>query len=173
MLSPKKIVDGIHLKKSFKSDDVILDMGSGSGSFTFPILHRTGKQNNVIAVDIDPEMLRKVKDHAIIGGYGLETVLADIENSLVFKDNYADYVFLTNVLHQLENKYKIISEIYRVLKRGGEFVLIDWHPDSQFGPSKEVRVNMENLLDNLEKYFIIKNKLDAGQYHFGYILAKK
>lgn len=173
MLSPKKIVDGIHIKDDLRKYKNIIDLGAGSGSFTFPILARADRDNNVIAVDIDKEMLQKIKDHSIIGGYKLETVLQNIEDGLVFKDNFADFVFAANLLHQIENKDQTIKEIHRILKPGSQALIIDWLQSSRFGPKPENRIDLENFVEKLKNYFIIKDEIDAGSYHFGILLQKR
>ena len=47
-------------------------------------------------------------------------VVADLNKPLPFDDNFADAVFLFNVIYILENPEATLKEIYRILKPGGK-----------------------------------------------------
>jgi len=86
----------------------ILDIGCGTG-----LLYDFLEYDNYIGADLSLEMLKK--------GDFANKILADCE-FLPFKDCVFDFVFSFTVLQNLLS-YRMISEAYRVLKRGGIFVL--------------------------------------------------
>ncbi len=61
-------------------------------------------------------------------------------------DNSIDTVVANSVLHLISNPEKVISEIYRVLKKGGKFICKDDRPGKGF----------DNTFDNT-KYLEILN----------------
>lgn len=86
--------------KRHASSDRILDIGSGNSSYNrfFP---------NRIAVDIDPA--RK------------PDVIGDAHN-LPFKDGEVDAILSTDVFEHLKDPVKAVSEMRRVLKKGGKVI---------------------------------------------------
>jgi len=93
----------------------VLDVGSGSGRDGL-ILKKAGF--DVICFDASEEMIKISKER------GLESILGDF-NKLPFEDNMFDGVWAyTSLLHVPKKQiYKPLSEIYRVLKKGGTFGL--------------------------------------------------
>ncbi len=99
----KKITRG-HLEKFLerhKSDVRVLDIGSGGSSY-----HRFFP--NRLSIDIDPA--RK------------PDIVADAHN-LPFKDGEFELVLCTEVLEHVKDPRKVIGEIGRVLKTGGQVIL--------------------------------------------------
>ena len=89
----------------------VLDLGSGTGAaFEHLINYRT------TAIDPDKRMLELNK---------FENKLQGSAENLPFRDNSFDNVFCSFVWRNLSDTNKAIDEIYRVLRPGGKFVLLD------------------------------------------------
>ena len=91
----------------------ILDNGCGIG-----LLYEKIKSGNVVGLDLSSEMLRharKFSDQLVLGN----------SQQLPFKDKSFDLVFCRSLLHHLPNPGLAVKEISRVLKPGGELVLVD------------------------------------------------
>ena len=82
----------------------IVDLGSGLN----PIHERFWqiKQEKFIRVDINKE--------------AKPDIIADLNKPLPFSDNFADSVFLFNVIYILEDPSAVLREINRILKPGGK-----------------------------------------------------
>ena len=52
------------------------------------------------------------------------TKVADVEKGLPYKSNYFDIVFTECLFEHLKNPNELLKEIYRVLKKGGQLILI-------------------------------------------------
>jgi len=50
-------------------------------------------------------------------------IVADLNQPLLFKDNYADNIFLFNAIYIVESPENLLKEIHRVLKSDGTFFL--------------------------------------------------
>ena len=108
----KRAVDLIVGKK-------ILDLGSGTGA-AFNLL----KDFEVTAIDPDENML-KLND--------FKNKLVGKAESLPFQDNTFDSVVCTFVWRNLDDTHKALTEIRRVLKPGGKFILLDMtRPKNKF-----------------------------------------
>ena len=108
------------LKINFKSgyeNKKVLDVGCGGG-FLSEELSKIGL--NVTGVDPSSESIRVAREHAINSGLDIE-YRESYGEKLPFDDGIFDMVFCCDVLEHVSDVNKVISEIARVLKRGGLF----------------------------------------------------
>lgn len=117
---PEKI-----LKPYIKQGMTVLDMGCGPGFFTIPLSKLVGSSGKVIAADLQPGMLDKVK--AKIDG----TDLAQrIELRLTPPDSIGittpvDFVLVFYLLHELPDQLKFLKEVKFLLKPGGRVFIAE------------------------------------------------
>lgn len=167
-LSPRQMVDAMNIKPG----STLLDLGAGSGAYVYEACRVLGSSGKVIAVDIDQEKLKLVKDTAKVGGFIIDTLFADLDNKLVLPDFSVDYIILANTLFMIENKQGLINECARVLAPAGQLLFVEWQKKSLLGPSEELLIDREKALEMFTKAGFRKNKeLPAGDYHYSYILS--
>lgn len=105
--------------------DTVIDLGSGAGNDCFVARHETGAEGKVIGIDFTPAMIKKARLNAEKLGYNnVEFREGDIDDMPV-SDNIADVIVSNCVLNLVPDKYKVIAEIFRVLKPGGHFSISD------------------------------------------------
>ena len=110
---------------SLKEGETVLDLGSGAGFDCFLAAKKVGAKGKVIGVDMTPEMLERARKNAAKGGYkNVEFLEGDIE-SLPLKDNSVDVVISNCVINLSPDKEQVFREIYRVLRKGGRFMVSD------------------------------------------------
>jgi arsenite methyltransferase len=108
-----------------KEGDVVVDLGSGAGNDAFVARKIVGERGRVIGIDFTEKMIELAKANTAKLGYkNVEFRQGDIE-SMPMVSNKADVVVSNCVLNLVPNKYKVFSEIYRVLKPGGHFSISD------------------------------------------------
>lgn len=159
-------------KIGFKGDEICADFGSGSGGWTIP-LAKMVKEGKVFAIEILPEPISalkaKVKDERLDN---VEIFEADIESKVPLEQESCDFVLISNLLFQVENKAKVISEAKRILRKGGKILIVDWKEESSLGPKEKVKISeIKNLAKNL--LLKIEDEFEAGKFHFGLLLKKE
>ncbi|MEH2033304.1 MAG: class I SAM-dependent methyltransferase [Nostoc sp.] len=103
------------------SDTQILDLCCGRGQTT-QFLAKTSQ--NVIGLDASPKSLQRARQNVPEASY-----VEAFAQEMPFADNLFDLVHISVALHEMQPQQlqKIINEVYRVLKPGGVFTLVDFH----------------------------------------------
>ncbi len=99
----------------------VLDLGCGYGWYT-DFFTRNGA--DAVGVDGSEKMIAIAQERYP----NLDFTLANIEKSLPFADGCFDIVFSNQVLMDIENTERVISECVRVLKENGVFYFGIVHP---------------------------------------------
>ena len=107
----KKIADTVN--QYSKKDDFILDVGCGVGSVLNLIVDRDRK----FGIDVSETSIKIAKEK------GLNCVVYDGTN-LPFEEEKFGLVYSFNVLEHVDNVEFYLSEMVRVLKRGGYLVIV-------------------------------------------------
>jgi len=92
-----------------------LDVGCGLGYFSQRAANLGAK---VIGVDIGKKLIEKAKQRVPKGKFFIASA-----SDLPFKNESFDIVLCTEVIEHVDNQRKVLSEIFRVLKKGGVFAI--------------------------------------------------
>ena len=110
---------------NIKEGDTVIDLGSGAGNDAFIARKIVGEKGRVLGIDFTEAMIKKARVNAEkLNFNNVEFRLGDIDDIPV-TSNYANVIVSNCVLNLVPNKYKVISEIYRVLRPGGHFSISD------------------------------------------------
>ena len=103
----------------------ILDIGTGPGYLPIEIAKRSASVD-IIGIDLSRKLLSMARSNAAREGLSdrLTFQLGDA-GRINFEDGFFDMVISTGMLHALKDPVKVIQEIYRVLKAGGEAWIFD------------------------------------------------
>lgn len=152
----------------------VAEFGCGYGTFTVPAAKAI--RGVIYALDIDPNMIKRVKEQA--GRAGLSNVVArcrDFLNGGTGLDGESvDYVMLFNIIHA-ERPTEILDEAYRILKRGGKAGVIHWNydPSTPRGPPMAIRPKPEQCIEwAVSSGFTLVVRHDLKPYHYGLVFSK-
>lgn len=96
----------------------IVDLGGGAGRISVPV----AMHSDLVAVDLEPEMLKAAKALAAERGVAMGFSVADVLQ-LPFADGFFDAVLITNVLHQVARWRDALAEAARVLRPDGVLII--------------------------------------------------
>ena len=142
MLPPLETLQNLGLQ----AGDMMADIGCGIGYFTFPAASIVGSQGKVFGLDIAPEMIAEVEAEKTRNGINnIETICVD-EQDLKLNSGSTTFALISNVLHEVENLDRYITEIRRILLVGGKLAVIEWEKkESVLGPPLSHRLDKLDL----------------------------
>jgi ubiquinone/menaquinone biosynthesis C-methylase UbiE len=103
----------------------ILDLGTGPGYLPVEIARKSSKLQ-ITGIDLSRKLIKMA--HANASAAGLEdrlTFQPGNAGRLDFDDSSFDMVISTGMLHSIKEPVKVLQEIYRVLKKGGQAWIFD------------------------------------------------
>jgi len=114
------------------SSSYVMDLCSGTGDMTFSLIKNDGFRGRSILIDGSMNMLRiaRRKAEREITSSDLNYILADAEH-LPIGDKFLDAAMIAFGIRNLADPVAGLREIFRVLKPGGEFIVLEFTmPDS-------------------------------------------
>ncbi|BFP39832.1 bifunctional demethylmenaquinone methyltransferase/2-methoxy-6-polyprenyl-1,4-benzoquinol methylase UbiE [Flavobacteriaceae bacterium GF1] len=144
----RRVVDIVSKSKP----ENILDIATGTGDLAIN-LQKSGAKS-IIGLDISPGMLeigrKKVGDKNLDNI--IEMVIGDSEN-LSFSDNMFDAVTVAFGVRNFENLERGLSEIHRVLKPKGKFVVLETSVPTKFPSKQGYHIYSKYILPTIGRLF--------------------
>ena len=120
-----------------KDTDSVVDLGAGTGYFSFPIAQQLSA-GKVLAIDIEPEMLKRIEQRKTVSGIqNIETVLASKTNPNIPADS-VDVVLLVDAYHEFSQPREVMAAVSRGLKPGGRVILVEYRGEDRKVPIKRL-----------------------------------
>ncbi len=111
------------------------DIGAGSGYFSLPLAQRTDSAR-VLAVDIQPEMLRRIARRAEEEGIdNIELVQGEVDDPKLPR-TAVDVVFIVDAYHEFSHPREMMLGIVSSLREGGRVVLVEYRGEDRSVPIK-------------------------------------
>lgn len=172
-VDPATLVD----KLSIKPGSTVADFGCGSGYFSFEFSRSVGTEGMVYALDVLPSALEAVSSRAkSLGLSNISPKRVNLENEQGsgLPGDSIDWVILKDMLFQNQKKSIILQEVARVLKAGGQALVMEWHPDEALvGPEKSLRVHPDDLKTLLsEAGLSFEKEIPVGGFHYAFLVKK-
>ena len=145
--NPQEVLAALDIKPG----EIIADIGAGSGYFTFRLSHFVGDKGKVYAVDVSAEMIlhinRRIRE---LKATNVVSILAAPDDPLL-PDRSVNRFFFSDSWHHIENQTNYLALMKKMLKPGGEIVMIDFHKrESPIGPPLQMRIAREDLIKQME-----------------------
>ena len=169
---PGQVVDSLQLAPN----DVVADIGAGTGYFTFRIAPRV-PNGRVFAVDIQPEMLDIMRQR--INGQQIDnvTLVRGTEKDPSLPADTIDVAIMVDAYHEFAYPREMMASLRESLQPGGRVVLVEYRKEDPSVPIKplhkmsEAQVRKEMRAVGLEwvktldmlprQHFIVVKKPDA------------
>jgi SAM-dependent methyltransferase len=141
---PDEILDALHLQRT----DRVADLGAGTGYFSARIA-RLVPEGKLFAVDIEPDMLRYLRQRAHHDNLSvLVPILASAESANLPEP--VDLVLVVDTYHHIDNRVAYFARLKASLRPNGRLAIVDFTAASSEGPPRDHRIPSEQVTSELD-----------------------
>ena len=115
---------------------VVADIGAGTGYLSRRMAKAVAANGKVLAVDVQPEMVRMLKRLAQQKGLSNIVPSLGIETDVKLPAASVDLAIMVDVYHELAYPFEVMESIIRALKPGGQVVFIEYRAEDPNVPIK-------------------------------------
>jgi len=138
---PSKLIKALKLR----GDEVIADIGAGSGYFTFRFAVKVPK-GKVLAVEIQPEMLEILDQRKKAGNVKNVELILGTEKDPKLGESRIDLIVMVDVYHEFNQPFEMVEAMVRSLKPGGRIAFVEYRMEDPSVPIKTVHKISEKQL---------------------------
>jgi|SRR5262245_52769862 len=143
LLPPLKIKEGA----------AVVDMGAGSGYYTFRLAEIVGPKGKVYAVDIQPEMLAIISKRMKEKNVKHIELVKGTETDPKLPDSAIDLILLVDVYHEFSYPFEMTEAMVKSLKPGGRLVFVEFRKEDDNVPIKLVhKMTEKQVLKEMEPH---------------------
>jgi arsenite methyltransferase len=114
-----------------RKDEICVDLGSGRGTDAIRLAETVGRGGRVYGIDISDGMIQKARNTASrLEISNVEFIQSTLEK-INLEDNLADLIISNCTINHSSDKQAVWDEVFRILKKGGRFVVSDIYAFSQ------------------------------------------
>ena len=112
----------------------VCDLGCGNGYWTIPMARAVGDEGRVLAVDIQPEMLQKLRQRsARLKLANIEPILSKV-NDPKLPEEQVDLLLMVDVYHEFSHPESMLWGIRRSLNPTGVVALLEYREEDPAVP---------------------------------------
>lgn len=150
-------------RMGLSGDETVVDLGAGTGYFTFPIAKRS---HRVVAVDIEPKMISVLNKRISESGAANVQPLEAEMTSVPLPDASADRILAAFVYHEVDSQERLLKECHRLLRPSGKLTVIDFQKRlTGDGPPIWVRKKPKHVLATAGSMFKLVGRHDTKVFY--------
>jgi len=128
----------------------VADVGAGTGYFERYLSRAVGPAGHVLALDVEPDMIRYMKERGDKEKWG------NVEPRLVSTDDPSlspasvDRVLVVDTWHHVPARFDYAKKLKQALRPNGALFIVDFTLESTQGPPKEHRLSPQIVIEELQ-----------------------
>jgi cyclopropane fatty-acyl-phospholipid synthase-like methyltransferase len=128
----------------------VVDLGAGTGYFLPHLAPAVGEKGRVIALDVEPDMVRYMKERIA------RDKLPNVEPRVIPTDDpqlaaaSVDRILIVDTWHHISNRAAYAAKLAKALRPNGAVFVVDFTKDSERGPPKQHRLTPEQIIEDLK-----------------------
>jgi ubiquinone/menaquinone biosynthesis C-methylase UbiE len=172
-VEPAIVTTQFHIREG----DTVADLGAGRGYFLEPLVNAVGAEGLVYALEIQKNLVETMGEQVRSAGMDNARVIwADLEepNGTTLENDTLDVAIMVNTLFQLDDKAAGAHEVFRALRSGGKYFVVDWSESfNNLGPEPGAVLAEADARAIVESAgFVFERSFPAGAHHYGVAFRK-
>lgn len=127
----------------------VADVGAGTGYFEPHLARAVGKDGVVLAVDIEPDMVRWIGERAVRDGTPNVKASLGTAADPGLPEGAVDRVLVVDTWHHVADRGAYARKLARSLRKGGFVAIVDFTKASPHGPPPAHRIAPEEVVAEL------------------------
>jgi ubiquinone/menaquinone biosynthesis C-methylase UbiE len=155
---PEAMLDALKIPRGA----TVADVGAGAGYHSIRLAKRVGPRGSVLATDVQPEMLRMLRENARTAGIANIKPIRATQLDMRLPEAAVDLVLLVDVYHECSHPEKVLQGLYKALKNTGRLVLVEFRGEDDWVPIKpEHKMTVAQVRLEVEPQgFVFKDSLE-------------
>jgi ubiquinone/menaquinone biosynthesis C-methylase UbiE len=155
---PEAMLDALKIPRGA----TVADVGAGAGYHSIRLARRVGPKGTVLATDIQPEMLRMLRENARSAGVANIKPIRATQLDTKLPDETVDLVLMVDVYHECSDPERVLQGLFKALKNTGRLVLVEFRGEDDWVPIKpEHKMTLEQVRHEVEPQgFVFKDSLE-------------
>jgi ubiquinone/menaquinone biosynthesis C-methylase UbiE len=130
----------------------VLDVATQKGGFIRTLMKALKDYSSFVGIDLLEENVRDARNDVKDAPITFQMMNAEM---MEFADNEFDTVCMAHSIHHLENIDKVLGELYRVLRPGGQLILQESFSDGYQTEAQYVEIEAHTLDAEIDRLFNI------------------
>jgi predicted methyltransferase len=119
---------------------VVADLGAGTGYFEHRLSRAVGGAGKVLALDVEPAMVRHLEERGRREGWGsVEARVVPVDDPGLGEAS-VDRVLIVDTWHHLGDRGAYAGKLARALRAGGRIAVVDFTIEAPVGPPPAARL---------------------------------
>jgi ubiquinone/menaquinone biosynthesis C-methylase UbiE len=139
---PEAMLDALKIPRGA----TVADVGAGAGYHSIRLARRVGPKGTVLATDLQPEMLRMLRENARLAGVENIKPIRATQHDTKLPAEKLDLILMVDVYHECSDPETILKGLYKALKPRGRLVLVEFRGEDPDVPIKpEHKMTLEQV----------------------------
>jgi ubiquinone/menaquinone biosynthesis C-methylase UbiE len=144
---PEAMLDALKIPRGA----TVADVGAGAGYHSIRLARRVGPEGIVLATDVQPEMIRMLRQNARTAGVKNVKPLLCSQEDTMLPDGKVDLILMVDVYHECSDPETILQGLRKALRPGGRLVLVEFRGEDPEVPIKpEHKMTVEQARREVE-----------------------
>jgi len=129
---PEAMLDALKIPRGA----TVADIGAGAGYHSIRLARRVGPKGTVLATDVQPEMLRMLRENARSAGIANIKAIRATQLDTKLPDATVDLVLMVDVYHECSHPERVLQGVFKALKHTGRLILVEFRGEDDWVPIK-------------------------------------
>lgn len=165
---PAKLLAALDLKPGM----VVADVGAGSGFHAFRMAKQLGDAGRVLAVDVQPEMLKLIEARAKREKVTNVVAVKGMEKDPNLPAASVDLALMVDVYHEFRWPYEMTEKLVAALKPGGRLVFVEFRAEDPAVPIKAVhKMSERQVIKELAAFPAVRHTRTVGTLPWQHVIV--